>query len=154
MIRSKLVRFTILARNLSTQRLNRNTILRSSPRVDIHTISPVNYTVVRNYANLPSVHNTEEPEENNKSNGGKMTIILTCTVCNNRFSRTFSKISYEKGIVIVECNGCNNNHLIADNLGWFPDTGYKNIEEILAAKGEKLKRIDGCWEIKQESTSN
>jgi len=71
-------------------------------------------------------------------------------VCNTRNSRRFSKLSYEKGIVIVECDGCGNNHLIADNLGWFPDTGCRNIEEILSSKGEKVKRINGCWELRSK----
>jgi len=99
----------------------------------------------RCYACLPPIKNSEKQTENKTSE--KMHISFTCTVCNTRNHRQFSKISYEKGIVIVECNGCSNNHLIADNLGWFPDTGCKNIEEILAAKGEKVKRINGCWEI-------
>ncbi|XP_046560878.1 mitochondrial protein import protein ZIM17-like [Haliotis rubra] len=81
----------------------------------------------------------------------KMQIAYTCKVCNARNFQTFTKISYEKGVVIVKCKGCNKHHLIADNLGWFHDVGAKNIEEILAAKGEKISKIstgeDGQLEI-------
>lgn len=137
MIRSKLIRLSSLVKNASVSRLPKNTTLRSLAKTTfVHN--------TRYYACLPSIQKGEK-QENETS--GKMQIVFTCTVCNTRNSRKFSKVSYEKGIVIIECDGCSNNHLIADNLGWFPDTGCKNIEEILAAKGEKVKRIDGCWEI-------
>ncbi|KAK6194843.1 hypothetical protein SNE40_000384 [Patella caerulea] len=70
----------------------------------------------------------------------KLSIQYTCKVCQSRNFETFSKISYEKGVVIVKCQGCQNHHLIADNLGWFHDCA-RNIEDILADKGEEVKRV-------------
>ncbi|RUS92235.1 hypothetical protein EGW08_000088, partial [Elysia chlorotica] len=70
----------------------------------------------------------------------KMGIIFKCKICGDRNAQSFSKKSYEEGVVIVKCNNCNNNHLIADNLGWFQDVEGRNIEEILASKGEKVLR--------------
>ena len=49
----------------------------------------------------------------------RLAIQFTCKVCNHRQTKTFTKHAYEKGIVIVQCDGCENNHLIADNLSWF-----------------------------------
>lgn len=44
------------------------------------------------------------------------------------------------GVVIVRCDGCENLHLIADNLKWFGDE--RNIEEILREKGEEVRHLD------------
>lgn len=162
MIRSKLIRLSSLVGNVnSLKSLGNNAATRPILVVGrtVRTDPPPTGGggASRHYACLPpSVLNNGEkqPKEENETTKSQMQIVFTCKVCNTRNSRRFSKVSYEKGIVIVECDGCSNNHLIADNLGWFPDAGSRNIEEIMAAKGEQVKRIDGCWVMASSSSSS
>ncbi|TFK69302.1 zf-DNL-domain-containing protein [Pluteus cervinus] len=73
-------------------------------------------------------------------------MTFTCTVegCETRSTHEFTKRSYEKGIVLVQCPGCKNRHLIADHLGWFKesteDGKLRTVEDLLRARGEKVKR--------------
>ena len=71
---------------------------------------------------------------------GLMLMMFTCSVCNNRQGRTFSKDAYQKGVVLIRCDGCDNLHLIADNLGWFKDEKV-NIEDIMKEKGGKIYKM-------------
>eukprot|EP01080_Neovahlkampfia_damariscottae_P004281 gene4281-7617_t len=77
-----------------------------------------------------------------------MAIISTCKVCETRSYKQFSKDSYENGVVLIQCPSCKNLHLIADNLNWFQSG--KNIEELLAAKGQTVKKVGDVTEIKSE----
>ncbi len=73
-----------------------------------------------------------------------MVLAFTCKKCDTKNTKFISKLAYDKGVVIVKCGGCFNNHLIADNLGWWPDfaeKGIKNVEDILASKGESVRRV-------------
>eukprot|EP00980_Cylindrotheca_fusiformis_P007948 scaffold1697_cov120-Cylindrotheca_fusiformis.AAC.30 len=75
--------------------------------------------------------------------GKKLAIVYTCTVCNTRAAKQFTEQAYRHGVVIVQCPGCNNRHLIADNLGFFEDeTDGWNIEKAMAKLGENVKVVN------------
>ncbi|XP_062092990.1 uncharacterized protein LOC133798611 [Humulus lupulus] len=67
-----------------------------------------------------------------------LAMIFTCKVCETRSVKTFCRDSYEKGVVVARCGGCDNLHLIADHLGWFGEPG--RVEDFLAARGEEVRK--------------
>jgi mitochondrial protein import protein ZIM17 len=68
-----------------------------------------------------------------------MAIVFTCTKCDTRSAKTFSRQSYENGIVLIRCPGCKNLHLVADNLGWFGEDKFK-IEDLASEVGASASR--------------
>jgi len=98
-------------------------------------------------ANTSSIPDQIEP---------RLSLTFTCTVsdCGERSTHQFTKRAYQKGIVLVQCPGCKNRHLIADHLGWFKestqDGKLRTIEDLWKAKGGKVQRgklnVDGTVE--------
>lgn len=77
-------------------------------------------------------------------------MVFTCAKCDTRAAKAFSKASYERGVVIVECPGCQSKHLIADHLGYFGKKG--TVEEFAQEKGNMVVRklADGTMELTPE----
>ncbi|GFZ14738.1 Zim17-type zinc finger protein [Actinidia rufa] len=67
-----------------------------------------------------------------------LAMVFTCKVCETRSIKTMCRESYEKGVVVARCGGCNNLHLIADHLGWFGEPG--SVEDLLSARGEEVRK--------------
>lgn len=103
---------------------------------------------------LPTLRkfSTETPDSNETLRlklDKELHIVFTCKVCETRSIKGFSRNSYENGVVLAKCPGCNNFHLIADNLGYF-QTGHRNIVDILKAEGKSPKMIKDVLEITPE----
>lgn len=70
-----------------------------------------------------------------------MAIVFTCSVCETRAAKTFSKQAYDEGVVLIRCPGCQNLHLIADRIGWFEEGGT-DVEAMLREKTDAVRRFD------------
>mmetsp|Transcript_4157 Transcript_4157/g.8548 ORF Transcript_4157/g.8548 Transcript_4157/m.8548 type:complete len:240 (-) Transcript_4157:484-1203(-) len=94
---------------------------------------------------------TPSPVQQHDSGARKnLYIMFTCTVCETRSMKGMSRKSYEEGVVIVQCPGCENRHLIADHLGWFQDGSF-TVEDLMAERGEAVIRgVDGTLELTAE----
>jgi len=113
---------------------------------------------------VPSDNNTTEPGDTtspssgdipgSQTGGKKLAIVFTCTVCDTRSAKQFTENAYRNGVVIVQCPGCQNRHLIADNLGYFEEQedGGWNIEKAMEKMGEHAKLVtnDNVWELSVE----
>ncbi|KAJ9052305.1 hypothetical protein DSO57_1035616 [Entomophthora muscae] len=127
--------------NCNTAFKDRNTKITciKLPSLYCHQIIPFLSIVKRKYSSISIPSGTGNNPS--KPSDGRLAIRFTCKVCNHINTKTMSKLAYEKGVVLIQCDGCENRHLIADNLGWFRDSRV-NIEDLAHEKGEKIKRFN------------
>ncbi|KAI8094916.1 DNL zinc finger-domain-containing protein [Gilbertella persicaria] len=82
----------------------------------------------------------QDPDTQDNVYKRQMLIGFTCKVCEERSHHTMSKHAYTKGVVLIQCPGCKNRHLIADNLGWFRDS-KTTVEDLVKEKGEAIRKV-------------
>ncbi|XP_055911796.1 uncharacterized protein LOC129945872 [Eupeodes corollae] len=71
----------------------------------------------------------------------KLEIAYRCKICNTRNLKIVSEAAYNNGVVILQCDGCSTTHLIVDNLGWFANCKGKSVNQVIAEKGEYIRKI-------------
>jgi len=69
-----------------------------------------------------------------------MGIVFTCSKCDTRSVKAFSRAAYTKGVVLVRCPGCQSHHLIADHLGFFGEKGW-TVESLEKEQGVRVRRM-------------
>lgn len=72
-----------------------------------------------------------------------LALISDCGKCGTKINKTFSRVAYEKGLVLVRCDGCGVRHLIADNIGWFQHVPGKNLDDYYPGRVVKGKMSPG-----------
>ena len=97
-------------------------------------------TMNENIKNMSSdsIKNESEKVPLGELKNRKLALGFTCKVCNARNTKLISKQAYEKGVVLVKCEGCSNHHLIADNLGKF----FTYIAKTFANLSTKRRRLE------------
>lgn len=69
-------------------------------------------------------------------------LLSACSCC---------RIAYEEGLVIATCAGCGVQHLIADHLGWFGDSG--TVEDFVKGKGGLAMRRTATGKKTSQATA-
>lgn len=55
--------------------------------------------------------------------GRSLLLAFTCKICSTRTQRLIRRESYERSTVLARCDGCDSQHIVADNLRWFGGGG-------------------------------
>ncbi|XP_074298488.1 uncharacterized protein LOC141629371 [Silene latifolia] len=135
-------RYTKLARGIQTQTevYTQSTEVAEKAEVGsakVGVLSELNTDAIK--ANSEISNRSSAMSDLKVSSRHDLAMVFTCKVCETRSVKTCCRESYENGVVVVRCGGCNNLHLMADRLGWFGEPG--SVEDLLNTVGMTSKEV-------------
>jgi hypothetical protein len=123
--------------------IHRNPSQSSQPRGEARTLTdevqPFNEAQSFNEEAKSPINPLQSEEEQRIKVKKSMFIAFNCNVCQTRNQKQMSRHAYHHGVVIIQCEGCRNNHLIADRLGWFRREGV-DVELLMREKGQSVRK--------------
>ena len=136
--------------SLATQRVTATERQDILPRIDLQR-NQIRSQQNRLYSN--TVPSTTSSEIEDSVQEPKYQVSFTCKPCGHRSTHRFSKHSYHKGTVLIQCPSCKIRHLFADHLKHFADKS-RTIEDMLREKGQLVKRgtVNGDMEFWDDGT--
>ncbi|KAL4929348.1 DNL-type zinc finger protein [Aspergillus undulatus] len=82
-------------------------------------------------------------------------LTFTCKPCGSRSTHRVSKHGYHRGTVLIRCPGCENRHVISDNLKIFFEQS-KTLDDLLEERGQSITtgELRGDLEFWGDGTMN
>ncbi|KGN52030.1 uncharacterized protein C24H6.02c isoform X3 [Cucumis sativus] len=89
----------------------------------------------------------DEPSQRNSDTGAAIDIKLprrslmvtfTCNQCSERTKRLINRLAYERGLVFVQCAGCQKYHKLVDNLGLIVEYDFREEDVDLDSSSDQV----------------
>lgn len=65
-------------------------------------------------------------------------ITFTCNLCSERTKRLINRLAYERGLVFVQCAGCQKYHKLVDNLGLIVEYDFREEDMDVDSNSDQV----------------
>ncbi|XP_022149076.1 uncharacterized protein LOC111017577 [Momordica charantia] len=65
-------------------------------------------------------------------------VEFTCNQCNGRTKRIINRLAYERGLVFVQCAGCQKYHKLVDNLGLIVEYDFQEEDMDVDSNSDQV----------------
>ncbi|XP_016900245.1 mitochondrial protein import protein ZIM17 isoform X4 [Cucumis melo] len=65
-------------------------------------------------------------------------VTFTCNQCSERTKRLINRLAYERGLVFVQCAGCQKYHKLVDNLGLIVEYDFREEDTDLDSNSDQV----------------
>ncbi|XP_038891803.1 uncharacterized protein C24H6.02c [Benincasa hispida] len=65
-------------------------------------------------------------------------VTFTCNQCSERTKRLINRLAYERGLVFVQCAGCQKYHKLVDNLGLIVEYDFREEDMDMDSNSDQV----------------